>query len=166
MILTRTILENSYLKKDGENLIFPDLFNTSTKVLILNPSIYTPSLGQITSTSQLNSLKVDLNKDLVLNASDFLLSNWEARGWTNLEEDIQVFVEANLRYDADGLNRTVNWITTQKTIDGLNYLLVFLYPGNQGDSPEVSFFSYAKGDGGGFGSIDDPESGSRIIYNR
>jgi hypothetical protein len=166
MILTRTVLENSYLKKDGNNLVFPDLFGITTKVLVLNPTVYTPSLGQITNTSQLESAKVTFNKDLVLNASDFLVTSWESNGWNNLEEDIQVFVESNFRYDADGKNRTINWITSEKNIDGLNYRIVFLYPGNQGDSPEVSFFSFASGDGGGFGSIDDPTKGTKIIYNR
>lgn len=168
MIITRTILENSYLKKDGSNLVFPDLFGISTKVLVLNPTIYSPSLGQILNTSQLESAKVVFSKDLVLNASDFLVSSWEANGWTSLEfeEDIQVFVEANFRYDADGRNRTVNWITSEKNIDGSNYRIVFLYAGNQGSPSEVSFFSYANGDGGGFGSIDDPTKGARIIYNR
>lgn len=166
MILTRTILENSYLKKDGSNLVFPDLFGVTTKVLVLNPTSYSPSLGQITSSSQLEAAKVIFNNDLVLNASDFLVSSWEANGWTNLEEDIQVFVEANFRYDADGKNRTTNWITSEKNIDGSNYRIVFLYAGNQGDASEVSFFSFASGDGGGFGSIDDPTKGTRIIYNR
>ena len=166
MILTRTTLENSYLKKDGSNLVFPDLFGISTKVLVLNPTIYSPSLGQILNPSQLESAKVIFSEDLVLNASDFLVSSWEANGWSILEEDIQVFVEANFRYDADGKNRTVNVITSEKNIDGSNYRIVFLYAGNQGNPSEVSFFSYAEGDGGGFGSIDDPTKGSRIIYNR
>jgi len=166
MILTRTILENSYLKKDGSNLVFPDLFGISTKVLALNPTIYSPSLGQILNNSQLEAAKVVFSKDLVLNASDFLISSWQANGWTNVEEDIQVFVEANFRYDADGKNRTINWITSEKNIDGSDYRIVFLYAGNQGEPSEVSFFSYAGGDGGGFGSIDDPSKGTRIIYNR
>lgn len=166
MLLAKTVLENSYLKKENTNLVFPDLFNKLTKVLVLNPNIYTPSLGQITNNSQLEAAKTTFTKDLVVTASNFLLSNWTSNGWTILEEDIQVFVEANLRYDADGLNRKVNWITVEKNIDGNDYRLVLIYPGNQGAAPEVEFFSFAGGDGGGFSSIDDITTGAKIIYNR
>jgi hypothetical protein len=166
MFLARTILENSYLKKENTNLVFPDLFNKVTKVLVLNPTLYSPSLGQINNNVSLESAKTTFTKDLSVVASDFIISNWVSNGWTNLEEDIQVFVEANLRYDADGLNRKVNWITVEKNIEGNDYRIVLIYPGDQGDAPEVSFFSFAGGQGGGFSSIDDISTGAKIIYNR
>lgn len=166
MILSRTIVESSFLRKDGDDLVFPNLFNQSTSILLINPTIYTPEISQITSVSQLEAARTTFSSDLIIPASDYANSNWSSNNWTNYEEDIQIFVESNFRYDANGFNRKTNWVLIQKNISGIDYTILFLYAGTQGDASSVSFFSFNRGDGGGFSSISNTALGSKALFNK
>jgi hypothetical protein len=166
MILSRTIVESSFLRKDGDNLIFPNLFNQETSVLLINPTVYTPEISQINSVSELEAARTTFTSDLIIPASFYSNSNWFNNNWSNYDEDIQIFVESNFRYDANGFNRKTNWVLIQKTIDNVDYTILFLYAGTQGNPSETSFFSFNNGDGGGFSSISNTALGSKALFNK
>jgi hypothetical protein len=166
MILSRTVVESSFLRKDGANLVFPNLFNQEISILLINPTIYSPEISQISSVAQLEAARTTFTSDLIVPASDYVNSNWSSNKWSNYDEDIQIFVESNFRYDANGFNRKTNWVLIQKTIDTVDYTVLFIYAGTQGDQSQTSFFSFNKGDGGGFSSISNTALGSKALFNK
>jgi hypothetical protein len=134
MNIFRKDLEPSYFYKSVDDLIYPQVFGEAFKVFLLNPSNYSPSNGQITSQSQLDSEKVEFLSDLLVSASDFADSNWTANGWdlNNLDSELQSFADSNLVYEDNGTAEDLNVIVVRKTIDSVPYTVIFIYVGNDG----------------------------------
>ena len=134
MNIFRKDLEPSYFYKSVDDLIYPQVFGEAFKVFLLNPSNYSPAMGQITSQAQLDSEKVEFVSDLLVTASDFTDSNWATNGWdlNNLDSELQAFVDSNLSFEDNGTAEDLNVIVVRKTIDSVPYTVIFIFVGNDG----------------------------------
>lgn len=136
MDLFKNTLEPSYFKKVGSDLIYPRVFDYETPIFVLNPSVWSPDNGQITSKVQLDSEKTQFTDDLQLLASDFADSAWTGNGWnlSDLDTDVQNFYNSNLIFEEspnEEDNPGMNYFIVKKNIDGTDYTVIFLYVGNQ-----------------------------------
>jgi hypothetical protein len=135
MDLFRNTLEPSYFKKVGDNLVYPSVFGYATPVFVLDPSVWSPANGQITSKTQLDSEKTEFSGDLTVLASSFQDSVWTNNGWDleNLSDDLQNFYDSNLIFEESSNiddNHGMNYILVKKNIDGVDYTVVVLYVGS------------------------------------
>lgn len=81
MDLFKNTLEPSYFKKVGSDLVYPRVFDYSTPIFVLNPSIWSTANGQITSKTQLDSEKIQFTDDLQIIAADFADSVWTSNDY-------------------------------------------------------------------------------------
>ena len=81
MDLFKNTLEPSYFKKVGSDLIYPRVFDYETPIFVLNPNVWSPDNGQITSKLQLDSEKNQFTDNLQLLAAYFADSGWISNGW-------------------------------------------------------------------------------------
>jgi hypothetical protein len=146
-------LEPSFLKKDGNNLVYPSLFNYENQIFILNPSLRSPANDQITSKTQLDSEKTEFSGDLTVLASSFQDSVWTNNGWDldDIENDIQYFYDSNLVHEESNNtsdNPGMNCFIVRKNIDEVDYTIIFFYVGNQSNILEVfNYSNFATTDG-------------------
>lgn len=132
-------LKPEYFRINGSNLERLALFNTSTTVLVLDPTVVNPTDSVPLST--VDGMTTTFTTDLAVTASNYLDTTWTGNGW-NLSSDAAIDLQVrewafkNLNTASNKPNNlalgNLHVITMRGNIDGSDYTLFFMYTGNDG----------------------------------
>ena len=145
MAIFLAYISGSNISLDTGNLLVNDIVQDTQKVLIVDPTVYSPSSGQITSNASLESAKSFITTSYSTTASNFLNSAWTTGGWnlSNLQDDLGDFVTNNVTpFDGGGNFGNTLIVIGQKNISGNDYTFVFCYPGNISNIPPSLSLQY------------------------
>lgn len=144
MLVRSTFIDPSYWTVNAGNLQNNNLLTQTTVAFIIDPVVITDVLGG-SKTTKFTPEQIDANfkKTLVEtisipNASNFLTSSFEARGWTTnnkttLITELAQFIWNNLHNTTNNpILNDVDLVIGIGDIQGSNYILPFGYFGDQG----------------------------------